>query len=243
MAAYREPAIKTSFPAFKKIVNSRRSVRKFTDEKIPQNVIDDCLDMALAAPNSSNLQPWEFYVIQDETLLKKFVPVCLGQQAARAPVLVAIVERQANWRDVAKRILREWPGGQPPKIAKDYYSKLAQVMYTQGPMDVLGRAKKVGLTAAGMMKPMIRGPVSSADMDVWAAKSCALAAGHLMLAFRAAGYDSCPMEGFDAVRARKLLKLPGDATINMIVSAGVRAEDGVFSPRYRVPREEVIRYL
>lgn len=50
---------------FKKVIQSRRSVRKFTDKAIPTEVLDDCLDMALLAPNSSNLQPWTFVVVQN----------------------------------------------------------------------------------------------------------------------------------------------------------------------------------
>ena len=49
---------------FKKVLTSRRSVRKFTDKAIPADILDDCLDLALLAPNSSNLQPWTFYVVQ-----------------------------------------------------------------------------------------------------------------------------------------------------------------------------------
>lgn len=49
---------------FKKVLKSRRSVRKFTDKAIPAEILDDCLDLALLAPNSSNLQPWTFYVVQ-----------------------------------------------------------------------------------------------------------------------------------------------------------------------------------
>jgi hypothetical protein len=40
---------------FKKVVQSRRSVRKFTQTPIPSDVLDECLDLALLAPNSSNL--------------------------------------------------------------------------------------------------------------------------------------------------------------------------------------------
>jgi hypothetical protein len=58
---YYEPAPQDIDVAnFKKVVESRRSVRKFTDKKIPAEVLDDCLDLALLAPNSSNLQPWTF---------------------------------------------------------------------------------------------------------------------------------------------------------------------------------------
>ena len=46
----------TDSKAFHAVVDSRRSVRFFADDEIPQDVIDKCLDAALKAPNSSNLQ-------------------------------------------------------------------------------------------------------------------------------------------------------------------------------------------
>lgn len=51
-----------------------------------------------------------------------------------------------------------------------------------------------------------------------------------MLALRAHGFDSCPMEGFDAKRVARLLKLPADAEIVMGVGAGERASDGAYDP-------------
>lgn len=58
---YYEPAPQDiDVEQFKKVVESRRSVRKFTDKPIPEDVLDACLDLALLAPNSSNLQPWTF---------------------------------------------------------------------------------------------------------------------------------------------------------------------------------------
>lgn len=40
---------------FRKLVEARRSIRKFSDEKIPDHIVEDCIDLALLAPNSSNL--------------------------------------------------------------------------------------------------------------------------------------------------------------------------------------------
>jgi len=67
MTDYRDEAIapETSIEEFRKIVESRRSVRRFTDAPVPDEVVEDCLDLAMLAPNSSNLQPWEFYVVRD----------------------------------------------------------------------------------------------------------------------------------------------------------------------------------
>ena len=49
---------------FRKVIHTRRSIRKFKDSVIPEDIIQDCLDLALLAPNSSNLQPWDFYLIR-----------------------------------------------------------------------------------------------------------------------------------------------------------------------------------
>ena len=56
---------------FRKLVEARRSVRKFTDEKIPDSIVEDCLDLTLLAPNSSNLQTWEFYRITTQEIKKE----------------------------------------------------------------------------------------------------------------------------------------------------------------------------
>ena len=80
---YYEPAPDAIDVAeFRKVVASRRSVRKFTDKPIPAEVLDDCLDMAMLAPNSSNLQQWEFYVVKSPDKRAKLVEACLNQNAA-----------------------------------------------------------------------------------------------------------------------------------------------------------------
>ena len=50
---------------FFEAVNKRRSVRKFTNTEVPEAVMKKCLRTSLQAPNSSNLQPWEFYWIRN----------------------------------------------------------------------------------------------------------------------------------------------------------------------------------
>src|SRR6185312_13814880 len=51
--------------AFDELVRSRRSIRLFDpDVRVPQAVIDHALDLAMLAPNSSNLQPWEFHWVR-----------------------------------------------------------------------------------------------------------------------------------------------------------------------------------
>ncbi|MDO3722557.1 nitroreductase family protein [Marinobacter sp. chi1] len=229
---------------FRKVVRSRRSIRRFKDEPIPQEILNDCLELATLAPNSSNLQPWEFFVVKTPELKAKLADACLGQNAAKtAPLLIAIVARPDTWRDHARLALEEWPETKMPSIVDKYYRKIAPIHYNQGPFGVFGAAKKAIGLVAGLSRPVPRGPYSVNEMKIWATKSTALAAENLMLALRAHGYDSCPMEGFDECRVKKLLKLPRKGLVTMVLAAGKRAEDGVYNQQYRFDQSRFVHYL
>ena len=47
------------------IIFERKSVRKFTDEKVPDELIENLLKAGMQAPSSCNSQPWEFIVVSD----------------------------------------------------------------------------------------------------------------------------------------------------------------------------------
>jgi len=43
----------------------RRTVRQFSDQPVPREIIEDCLRTAATAPSGANLQPWSFVVVTD----------------------------------------------------------------------------------------------------------------------------------------------------------------------------------
>jgi nitroreductase len=72
-----------------------------------------------------------------------------------------------------------------------------------------------------------------------AMRSCGLAAQTIMLTAKAMGYDSCPMVGFDPIAVGKLINLPEDHVIVMMIAVG----KAVDAPRERggqLPLTEVI---
>ena len=106
---------------------------------------------------------------------------------------------------------------------------------------LLGAFRKMLSWSIGLFRPMMR-DVSEADMRVVVHKSCALAAQTFMLAMAERGLDTCPLEGLDSRRVKRILQLPRGAEINMIVSCGVRDGDrGVWGERFRLPFDEVYR--
>lgn len=229
---------------FKKIVTLRRSVRIFTNKPIPEKIINECLDLALLAPNSSNLQPWEFYWVRSKDKKEELVKACLSQPAAStAAELIVCVARTNTWKQNAKKMLvvLESQGDKVPKMTIDYYKKLVPFIYTQGFLSIFGTFKTLLLFLRGLKTPTPRNPVSNSDMVLWASKTCALAAENLMLALKAHSFDSCPMEGFDAKRIHKILDLPSDAYTVMVIAAGEGAPNGIYGPRIRFEREFFIK--
>jgi len=50
---------------------TRRSVRKYTDNRVPEDVVNQLLRAAMAAPSAANEQPWHFVVITDRSILAR----------------------------------------------------------------------------------------------------------------------------------------------------------------------------
>ena len=55
----------------KDILLKRRSVRKFTDQAIAQETIDELLHAAMSGPSACNKRPWAFYVVTQEAALEQ----------------------------------------------------------------------------------------------------------------------------------------------------------------------------
>jgi nitroreductase len=48
-----------------KVIEERRSIRKFQNKKISQKIIEKILELATKAPSGKNRQPWRFVVLQE----------------------------------------------------------------------------------------------------------------------------------------------------------------------------------
>ncbi len=110
-----------SSKAFYDLMKQRRTVRDFSTDAIPAEVIDQCLQTAGTAPSGANQQPWHFVTITDSVLKSKIREAAeeeerafyegragevwldtlepLGTDAAKpfleqAPVLIAIFEQK-----------------------------------------------------------------------------------------------------------------------------------------------------
>ena len=236
---------------FEEIINYRRSVRYYKETPIDPEKVRHSLELASLSPNSSNMQLWEFYHITDPVILKKLSVACLNQQTATtAQQMVVFVTRQDLYRKRAKRmveleslnVLNNSPVEKQEKRVKTwkmYYGFVIPFLYSRF-LGIFGLIRKILVSIVGLFRP-ITYEVSEADVRVVVHKTCALAAQTFMLAMANEGYDTCPMEGLDSRRVKRLLKLPIGSQINMIISCGIRDNRGVWGDRIRVPFNEIYK--
>lgn len=229
---------------FFEAVAKRRSIRKYTEEKVPEEVVQNALNAAILAPNSSNTQTWNFFWVKSEEKKKKLVEYCLSQSAARtAQELIVITADPTLWKRSQKPLINWVESVNAPKMVVTYYRNLIPATYRWGFLNIWGYTKSAMTLAAGFFRPVPRGPNTLQDLQLVAVKSAALAAENFVLAISAQGFSTCMMEGFDESRVKKLLKLPYSTRVVMVISVGRESDRGTWGPQFRLPRSEVVHIV
>jgi len=232
---------------FDKIVRIRRSVRRYKKTEINDDDVKDSILHASLAPNSSNLQLWEFYHVTSEKLMNRISEACFNQPAARtANQFVVIVTRKDLWNKrrifnintIKNKTLNASDKSLKNRdLALKYYKYLIPTIYKEF-FGLLGYIRYINAMIIGLFRPIYR-QVTNSDMRVVAHKSSALAAQNFMLSMTSKGYDTCPMEGFDSLRVKRILSLPYSSEINMVISCGIRDDNGVYGKQIRVPFDDI----
>ncbi len=234
---------------FEELLNYRRSVRRYSATPIDSEKVKQCLMQATLAPNSSNMQLWEFYHVTDPDKLKQLTAACLNQQAAAtAQQIVVFVTRQDLYRKRAAKmseletlnVQQNSPKEKQEKRIKRwklYYGTVMPFLYSRF-LGIFGFFRKIMVIIIGLFRP-ITYQVSENDMRVVVHKTCALAAQTFMLAMANQGYDTCPLEGFDSKKVKRILNLPLGAEVNMVIPCGIRDEGGIWGDRMRIPFDEI----
>ena len=167
--------------------------------------MQSALRSAHLAPSSNNLQPWEFHWVRSGSADREAaVTACLSQPAAATSAeLVFFVGRPDLLEARCAAMVAHFEAAGNEGTASYYRDQVAA-------------------NIAGM---------SAETRNAWVDKSVALAAAQFMLAIKAAGFDSCPMEGLDPDQVRALFSLPKNATVTMAISVGEGTPEGLYGPR------------
>jgi nitroreductase len=73
-------------------LKTRRSVRVYSRQPVPQQILEDLIDCARLAATAINIQPWEFVVVTDPEMLRKIAETTdHGRFIVDAPACVAVL--------------------------------------------------------------------------------------------------------------------------------------------------------
>lgn len=82
-------------------ITSRRNVREFKDEPLPEEALERILEAGWRAPSSRNWQPWEFVVVTDRAQLQELSRVWQGggHIAGAAAAIGLVIDEYGETRD------------------------------------------------------------------------------------------------------------------------------------------------
>jgi len=108
-ARYRDPpwARTLALPQWNEVLDTllaHRSVRSYSDQPLPEGLLETLVAAAQSAPSSSNLQAWSVVAVQDPERKARLATLAAGQRhVARAPLLLLFVADQSVLRAVSRQ--------------------------------------------------------------------------------------------------------------------------------------------
>ena len=195
---------------FATIVKERYATKQFDGKTIPESKVKELLDIIRSAPSSFNIQPRKILVITDKKIKEKLAPASWNQpQITTCSHLFVFC---AN-TDLSGNI--------------DRLEKL---------MIKTGTPQQEAHELRAMMDTMEK--IMSSDQKLaWAQRQTYLALANALNGAKSLGFDSCPMEGFDAQAYAKILELPDHLVATALCPIGYASDKP--KQKLRFPSEEV----
>ncbi|MBS7648705.1 MAG: nitroreductase family protein [Candidatus Bathyarchaeia archaeon] len=83
---------------FYEVIRTRRSIRSYRPDPIPDEVLMRILEAARIAPSGTNRQPWKFIIVKNEELKRKLAAACHNQMfIAEAPIVIVACGYNIHW--------------------------------------------------------------------------------------------------------------------------------------------------
>ena len=98
------------------VIKERRSIRRFQEKDIPEEVLAVVLEAARWAPSWANTQPWEIVVVKDQSIKERIQQVVSPRNPSslailNAPVLLVIcgkLKRSGYYKDTYPTKFGDW---------------------------------------------------------------------------------------------------------------------------------------
>lgn len=185
---------------------SRRSIRKYTSDEIPESHVDEILRIASLAPSPWNLQPWRVFAVRDRETKLRLQEAAFGQSQVGDCQVLFVVSTDMH----------------------DALNNIGEIVHP----DMVGeRREKEIATISGYFAQFDR-----TTQENWARQIGYIFVGYLLLAVQSLGYSSSPMLGFVPDKVKEILGLDAHVEIPALLAVGVAAEAGFPHHRHPLER-------
>ncbi|HVF57362.1 MAG TPA: nitroreductase family protein [Pyrinomonadaceae bacterium] len=187
----------------------RRATNQFTDEEVPEEYLEAILQFGAQAPSGYNLQPWRFVVVRGAENRQRLQGAAFGQpKVGQAPVVIIFVGMKEEWKQTADEIFGE------------------------GAQRGAGNPETVE-----QYKQQAIGFISSMDAAMWVNRHTMIAFTTMMLVAEAYGFDTAPMEGFDAAAVKREFAIPEEGEVVGLLAIGrAKSPDKAYPGRFPLER-------
>lgn len=207
---------------FDTAVARRRAVRHFTPEPVSDALLAHLLALTRRAPSGYDAQPWCVVVVRDQDRKQRLQRACLGQaQVTEAPAVVvfaADLRPARNIGAIARGNVALGAWSEPYARFIDRYARFRLGSPWLDPF------KAFGAWLVGWFRSSPHVLVGRRGRRAYATKQTMLAAQTFLLAAAAHGLDTCPMEGIDPQRVRRIVGLDRSWWIPLVVPVGHSAD-------------------
>lgn len=84
---------------FTEVIRTRRSIRSYSDQPVPEDALKRVLEAAHVAPSANNTQPWHYIVVRDTEKRQALAQLSANQDfVAEAPVVIVCVGKRYHDR-------------------------------------------------------------------------------------------------------------------------------------------------
>ncbi|WJE30649.1 nitroreductase family protein [Bacillus altitudinis] len=203
--------IKETEKVIEEVFRARHATKEYKPNvTIPEETLNEILELATTAPSAWNLQHWRFLVIRDQDQKDRIKPIAYGQQqvldASAVVVILGDLEANLTGREMYDGLLAAG------FISQEVHDNLIS---------------------------QIEGSYKSQEFARDEAnKNAGLAAMQLMIAAKAKGYDSGPMGGFNPTALVEALNIPARFIPVMLITIGEAAASP--RPTTRLPLSKLV---
>lgn len=96
-----------NYDGFLELLKERRSIRRFTQDPVPDEYVDMVIEAARFAPSGFNQQPWDFVIVKDSALKEGIVQICETQVELNTQMEAT----RESWQTTPKAPSPPGPGG------------------------------------------------------------------------------------------------------------------------------------